>query len=118
MPKQHYYVVSKLGRRLINLGMGRVALSWVGVNGREERQIVESVMNQYPDSWRGEWLRLKGLPHWADYYQSLENTMAGSVAAADLVRVRWYLRAAGVELEQIRFLLGHKSVQKPYFRTS
>src|SRR5579872_590499 len=72
IPKQHYYVVSTLGRRLVNLGIGRVALSWVGVNGREERQIVESVMEQYSDSWRAEWLRLKGLPQWAQYYQSLE----------------------------------------------
>ncbi len=39
VPKQHYYVVSKLGRRLVDLGVGKVALSWVGVNGREERQI-------------------------------------------------------------------------------
>lgn len=72
IPKQHYYVVSTLGRRLVNLGVGKVALSWVGVNGREERQIVESVMSQYPDSWRAEWLRLKNLPQWAEYYQSLE----------------------------------------------
>jgi type IV secretion system protein VirB4 len=73
IPKQHYYVVSTLGRRLVNLGVGKVALSWVGVNGREERQIVESVKNQYPDSWRAEWLQLKGLPEWAEYYQSLED---------------------------------------------
>jgi type IV secretion system protein VirB4 len=72
IPKQHYYVVSTLGRRLVNLGVGKVALSWVGVNGREERQIVESVMSQYPDSWRAEWLCLKNLPQWAEYYQSLE----------------------------------------------
>lgn len=72
IPKQHYYVVSTLGRRLVNLGVGKVALSWVGVNGREERQIVESVMSQYPDSWRAEWLRLKNLPQWAEYYQSLD----------------------------------------------
>ena len=76
IPKQHYYVVSTLGRRLVNLGVGKVALSWVGVNGREERQIVESVMNQFPDSWRAEWLRLKGLAQWAEYYQSLESLVA------------------------------------------
>jgi type IV secretion system protein VirB4 len=75
IPKQHYYVVSTLGRRLVNLGIGKVALSWVGVNGREERQIVESVMEQYPDSWRTEWLRLKGLLQWAQYYQSLEDVL-------------------------------------------
>jgi len=76
IPKQHYYVVSPLGRRLVNLGIGKVALSWVGVNGREERQIVESVRDQYPDSWRSEWLRLKGLSRWAEYYQSLEDVVA------------------------------------------
>jgi type IV secretion/conjugal transfer VirB4 family ATPase len=72
IPKQHYYVVSTLGRRLVNLGVGKVALSWVGVNGREERQIVEGVINEYPNSWRAEWLRLKNLAQWAEYYQSLE----------------------------------------------
>jgi type IV secretion system protein VirB4 len=76
IPKQHYYVVSKLGRRLVNLGIGKVALSWVGVNGREERQIVESVIDQYPDTWRAEWLRLKGLTQWAEYYSSLEEAIA------------------------------------------
>src|SRR6202011_1414767 len=71
VPKQHYYVVSKLGRRLVDLGVGKVALSWVGVNGRAERQIVEGVMDQFPDKWRTEWLRLKGLEKWADYFCSL-----------------------------------------------
>jgi len=72
VPKQHYYVVSKLGRRLVDLGVGKVALSWVGVNGREERQIVESVMERFPDDWRSEWLRLRGLNQWAEYFGSLE----------------------------------------------
>ena len=72
VPKQHYYVVSKLGRRLVDLGVGKVTLAWVGVNGREERQIVESVIEQFGDSWRGEWLRLRGLQKWAEYLRALE----------------------------------------------
>ena len=75
IPKQHYYIVSRLGRRLVNFGIGKVALSWVGVNGREERKVVESVINQHADSWRAEWLRLQGLAQWASYYQTLENSM-------------------------------------------
>jgi type IV secretion system protein VirB4 len=71
IPKKHYYVISKLGRRLVDLGAGRVALSWVGVNGREERQIVESVMESHPQNWRSEWLRLKGLGPWADYLEQI-----------------------------------------------
>src|SRR5579862_5002774 len=72
VPKQHYYVVSKLGRRLVDLGVGKVALAWVGVNGREERQIVESVMEQFGNAWRAEWLHLRGLQKWAEYLRSLD----------------------------------------------
>jgi type IV secretion system protein VirB4 len=72
LPKKHYYVISSLGRRLVDLGLGKVALSWVGVSGVEERQLVERVMEQYPNSWRTEWLRLKGLPDWAEYLNQLQ----------------------------------------------
>jgi type IV secretion system protein TrbJ len=69
VPKQHYYVVSKLGRRLVDLRLGKVALAWLGVSGREERQIVQSVMDEYPSTWRTEWLRLK-VPTWSDYFRT------------------------------------------------
>jgi type IV secretion system protein VirB4 len=75
VPKRHYYVVSQLGRRLVDLGVGKVALAWVGVNGREERQVVETVMERFPDSWRSEWLRFKGLPQWAEYFCLLERAV-------------------------------------------
>jgi type IV secretion system protein VirB4 len=74
IPKQHYYVVSKLGRRLVDLGIGKVALAWVGVNGREERQIVETVMERFPHTWRAEWLRMKRLQGWADYFAGLDES--------------------------------------------
>jgi len=62
VPKQQYYVVSKLGRRLVDLRLGKVALAWLAVNGREERQVAQSVMDEYPADWRAEWLHMKGLP--------------------------------------------------------
>ena len=68
-------MVSKLDRRLVDLSVGRVALAWVGVNGREERQLVESVIEQYPDIWRSEWLRLRGLAKWADYLDRMEGSL-------------------------------------------
>ncbi|MBV9760486.1 MAG: hypothetical protein JO340_07980, partial [Acidobacteriaceae bacterium] len=71
IPKKHYYVVSSSGRRLIDLGIGNVALAWVGVNGREEREIAKTVMDRNPDNWRSEWLRLRGLDLWADYLESI-----------------------------------------------
>ena len=59
IPKQHYYVISPLGRRLISLGIHNVALSFVGVNGREERQLVEDLVNEFPETWQSEWLRVR-----------------------------------------------------------
>jgi type IV secretion system protein VirB4 len=72
VPKKHYYVISPQGRRLVDLGLGKVALSWVVVNGAEERRLVERVIEQHPDSWRARWLRLKGLAEWAEYLSHLE----------------------------------------------
>jgi type IV secretion system protein VirB4 len=79
IPKQHYYVVSPLGRRLISLGIHNVALSFVGVNGREERQSVEDLMDEFPDEWQKRWLRIRakalkddGLESWADYYGKVQ----------------------------------------------
>ena len=69
IPKRQYYVGSPLGRRLIALGLGGVALSFVGVNGREERQRVEEVMERYGENWQAEWLRVLGLEEWAAYYE-------------------------------------------------
>src|SRR5262249_14942769 len=60
-PKMHYYVVSQLGRRLIDLGLGPLGLAFTGVNGAEERALAGKVMRQCPEAWRAEWLRLRGL---------------------------------------------------------
>jgi type IV secretion system protein VirB4 len=70
--KRQYYVFSPLGRRLIDLGLGRVALSFAGINGAEERRRLEKVMSQYPDNWREQWLRMRGVPDWADYLASFK----------------------------------------------
>jgi len=80
IPKQHYYVISPLGRRLISLGIHNVALSFVGVNGREERQQVEDLQTELPDTWQSEWLRVRAralkderLDGWANYYDKVQN---------------------------------------------
>jgi len=73
MPKRDYYVLSPLGRRLIGLGLGTVALSFVGVNGREDRESAERFMDEYAESWPYEWLKSKGVPDWAEYYRQLDS---------------------------------------------
>ncbi|HEX4231721.1 MAG TPA: hypothetical protein VHZ07_23835 [Bryobacteraceae bacterium] len=79
IPKQHYYFISPLGRRLISFGLHNVALSFVGVNGKEERQLVEDLMEQHPSDWQSAWLRTRAaalkddqLAEWAEYYERLQ----------------------------------------------
>jgi type IV secretion system protein VirB4 len=69
--KREYYCVSPQGRRMISLGLGKVALAFVGVNGAEQRRKMEMLMETYPDRWQSEWLRARGLADWADYYDDL-----------------------------------------------
>ena len=69
IPKRQYYVVSPVGRRLISLGLGGVALSFVGVNSREERQAIEETILRYGENWPSAWLRTRSLEDWADYLE-------------------------------------------------
>jgi len=91
IPKQHYYVISPLGRRLISLGVHNVALSFTGVNGREERQLVEDLMDEFPETWQSEWLRLRAqslkderLTGWADYYEKVQKEFERSHQCAEV----------------------------------
>ncbi|HLH32095.1 MAG TPA: conjugal transfer protein TrbE [Terriglobia bacterium] len=78
LPKRDYYCVSRDGRRMISLGLGKVALSFVGVNGSEQRNAVEKLMSRYPVGWQAEWLRMRGLEDWAVYFEQLENDKKAS----------------------------------------
>src|SRR5919197_1462338 len=57
MPKRDYYVVSRDGRRLVSLELGPVALSFVAVNGRDERHHLGVLQQQYGQDWPALWLR-------------------------------------------------------------
>ena len=72
VPKRQYYVVSPEGRRLIELGLGQVGLSFVGVNGPEDRKKVGDLVVSFPRTWQGEWLRQRGRGDWADWWRGIE----------------------------------------------
>ncbi len=57
IPKRQYYITSPLGRRLIGLGIGGVAMSFVGVSSVEQRNGATQLMTKYPETWQSEWLR-------------------------------------------------------------
>ncbi len=77
VPKLHYYVSSADGRRLVTLGIGAAALSFVGVSSVENRRLAQSMQERYGADWVYEWLRLRaastGTPallDWAALYQN------------------------------------------------
>src|SRR5207253_973793 len=74
VPKRDYYAVSPLGRRMIALGLGKVGLSFVGINGRQEREAAEEFMTDAGDRWQSAWLKSRGLMDWAEYYEGLDQT--------------------------------------------
>ncbi len=71
-PKRHYYFSSPQGRRLIELDLGPVALSFVGASGREDLALARDFARKYGETWPAEWLRHRGLPDWADYWTSIQ----------------------------------------------
>jgi len=52
LPKRQYYVVSPAGRRLIALGLGKVALSFVGVKAPFSTSCVSWLNRQTAACWR------------------------------------------------------------------
>jgi len=61
LPKRQYYVLSPLGRRLISLGLGPAALSFVGMAGREAIVQVKEQMTAHGRQWPAIWLSARGL---------------------------------------------------------
>lgn len=70
IPKRHYYYVSPLGRRLIDLGLGPLALSFVGASGREDLELARGLVADRGDDWPSAWLRARGLAEWAERWET------------------------------------------------
>jgi len=71
-PKREYYCVTPLGRRMISLGLGGVALSFVGVNGADQRNAGRKDDGNFSGHVAERVLKARGLGDWAAYYQELE----------------------------------------------
>jgi type IV secretion system protein VirB4 len=69
--KRHYYFMSPQGRRLVQLGLGGVALSFVGVSSKEDIQAIDKCIDEHGERWPAEWLRYRGYADWADYWEKL-----------------------------------------------
>lgn len=62
IPKREYYVASPEGRRLFNMALGPVALSFVGASGKEDLKRIVALKKD-STNWPIHWLKERGIGH-------------------------------------------------------
>ena len=73
--KREYYILSPDGRRVFNLGLGPVALAFVGASSGHELAKVEELKAKYGREWPVEWLKFRGLPDWAEEWKKIDKRL-------------------------------------------
>lgn len=63
LPKREYYVSSPDGRRLFDMALGPVALSFAGASGKEDLKHIRSLYEEFGAAWPVHWLRQRGIAH-------------------------------------------------------
>lgn len=61
IPKREYYVVSPDGRRLFDMALGPITLSFVGAAGKDDIKRIEELHTHYGDEWPRHWLQTRGI---------------------------------------------------------
>ena len=103
VPKRHYYYTSSLGQRLFDLGLGPVALSFIGAGGKEDLTAVRDLMAAFgEDDWPAEWLWQRGLKMAAARWLGGEDDAEAAYDILDQHRTSWpaaWMRRAGLDGE-------------------
>jgi type IV secretion system protein TrbE len=63
LPKREYYVSSPEGRRLFDMSLGPVALSFVGSSGKDDLKRIRALRAEYGADWPIFWLQQRGIVH-------------------------------------------------------
>ncbi len=113
VPKRQYYYTSPLGQRLFDLGLGPIAISFLGASGKEDLGAVRALAETYgPSDWAAEWLWQRNLKVAAAHWLDEKNPQR----AYDLMarhRNTWpaeWLRLNGRDAEADRWLERHELV--------
>jgi type IV secretion/conjugal transfer VirB4 family ATPase len=61
VPKRDYYVTSPDGRRLFDMALGPVTLSFVGASGKEDIKQIEQLHARFGADWPQHWLQQRGI---------------------------------------------------------
>ncbi|AYM84930.1 VirB4 family type IV secretion/conjugal transfer ATPase (plasmid) [Agrobacterium tumefaciens] len=70
LPKREYYVASPEGRRLFDMSLGPVALSFVGASGKEDLKRIRALHFQHGADWPKHWLQQRGIAHAETLFQA------------------------------------------------
>lgn len=68
LPKREYYVTSPDGRRLFDMTLGPVALSFVGASGKSDLAQIRAIETQHGAGWPLHWLEQRGIANAATYF--------------------------------------------------
>lgn len=70
--KRDYYVMSEHGRRMIDLGLGKVALAFVGASGKEAVVAIQALKAEHGRAWPEHWMRRQAVSEdWINYWKAL-----------------------------------------------
>ncbi|AYD05306.1 conjugal transfer protein TrbE [Neorhizobium sp. NCHU2750] len=63
IPKREYYVATPEGRRLFDMSLGPIALSFVGASGKEDLKRIRALHLEHGNQWPAKWLETRGVEH-------------------------------------------------------
>jgi type IV secretion system protein VirB4 len=73
-PKRDYYIVQRLGRRMISFRLGPVALAFLAVSGQKDRARIDVLAEQQGPAWISAWMQERKVDKgWIDYYEGATN---------------------------------------------
>ncbi|MGF9566848.1 conjugal transfer protein TrbE [Neorhizobium sp. BT27B] len=61
IPKREYYVATPEGRRLFDMSLGPVALSFVGASGKDDLKRIRALRAEHGTDWPSRWLQTRGV---------------------------------------------------------
>ena len=72
-PKRHYYLQSRRGNRLFELGLGPIALTLCGASDPAVQTLIDAILAEHgPEDFAAEFLKARGLDWAADLVQQKE----------------------------------------------
>lgn len=75
VPKRHYYIFTPDGRRLIDLNLGPIALSFLGAGSQEHLRAIRDLAATHGPLWPNAWLKSRGLREAAQRLSQLQETL-------------------------------------------